>query len=1095
MKRSATQANQTSAKKQKLDGKDVFTQEFAKSGIEHSLVKVAAMHAYSVITNKDLSKPPVLVISPKYIANSGMTQEDFEKRFLSLHGGEVKNVMMFNKDKMTTVGGVPGEGMRVLPFKNMVVFLMLKAKDDEEVVFKELMKLIDILVKVNQHTGNVIIGGVLNMLPQLFSARMTTVKHRNDMKSAKELKELEEKFLKEVESDKKINTIVDLKNKEEFGVINETDVNLLTQYLFKEAGMKEDETGPHVEILKDAAKIIGIIQRETDQGKFKLTTAPKSDQLKRGVNVTPPSRLDNIYDDVTVTGQLKRGRKVRAPFRLDNIIYPISNINSRFKITPEQERASKVTNILLQKINNPITLPVNIVNDKIGTIVYADKIYYLLDHFTIPKYARGAEKGIKTVDFLSFTDLINLIMTGTTVNAKRNREIISKLLGILITMSNGKLLEIVQGLYNDIIEMKSKLEAAEERARLEELESENKRLRIIADKERDVINSQYKNFKPMDLSGLESYGLFKDTDINKLTQEYFVKAGLAKDEKGPHVELVKDAGKIIALRRQGFTGSNFKFTAGKPRDENQPILDQVNLDLIRDWSTQKLPNPVFKNTAEKSCDGNQPIPKRSKVGPHYDWSRQKFTNSEFENTAGKPRDENQPIPNGDNLVPLQDWSISNSISLDRIIFPIAILNKRYEIVPSTDLKDVNITIKKKIREDKILTFPIEIVNDKKGELKVNNDKYYILDKYVLPKHNRSQEKHIKNVHYISFVDLISLLNTGITPRAQRFREISAKVLAMMITTTDEELLQTVQELYKQNITLKSNEVVYQEKIRLAELEAENQRHRANAEERAKRREIYNKKLAEIEHNEKIYQEKLRIENEKRKVAEEKRRAEEEKRRAEEEKRRAEEERRRAAEEKRRADAAIEIAKMKAQLAKELEIDVKELENTKQTLVKTNKDLDKQRAVQGRGEFIKVLYINHNECPTLMEKLRPQGDRKRYFSIRKVAFNNDATFYRAYGGSWGLLSESRPLADAANTKNKLMAKLMKDGIINKRTWGLNGTERDYHHYFSKVHPDESLEKDNTFVLELNESMTMKDLGDYLFDHVTPGHEARGRIFIA
>lgn len=1023
MKRSATQANQTSAKKQKLDGKDVFTQEFAKSGIEHSLVKVAAMHAYSVITNKDLSKPPVLVISPKYIANSGMTQEDFEKRFLSLHGGEVKNVMMFNKDKMTTVAGVPGEGMRVLPFKNMVVFLMLKAKDDEEVVFKELMKLIDILVKVNQHTGNVIIGGVLNMLPQLFSARMTTVKHRNDMKSAKELKELEEKFLKEVESDKKINTIVDLKNKEEFGVINETDVNLLTQYLFKEAGMKEDETGPHVEILKDAAKIIGIIQRETDQGKFKLTTAPKSDQLKRGVNVTPPSRLDNIYDDVTVTDQLKRGRKVRAPFRLDNIIYPISNINSRFKITPEQERASKVTNILLQKINNPITLPVNIVNDKIGTIVYADKIYYLLDHFTIPKYARGAEKGIKTVDFLSFTDLINLIMTGTTVNAKRNREIISKLLGILITMSNGKLLEIVQGLYTDIIEMKSKLEAAEERARLEELESENKRLRIIADKERDVINSQYKNFKPMDLSGLESYGLFKDTDINKLTQEYFVKAGLAKDEKGPHVELVKDAAKIIALRRQGFTGSNFKFTAGKPRDENQPI------------------------------------------------------------------------PNGDNLVPLQDWSISNSISLDRIIFPIAILNKRYEIVPSTDLKDVNITIKKKIREDKILTFPIEIVNDKKGELKVNNDKYYILDKYVLPKHNRSQEKHIKNVHYISFVDLISLLNTGITPRAQRFREISAKVLAMMITTTDEELLQTVQELYKQNITLKSNEVVYQEKIRLAELEAENQRHRANAEERAKRREIYNKKLAEIEHNEKIYQEKLRIENEKRKVEEEKRRAEEEKRRAEEEKRRAEEERRRAAEEKRRADAAIEIAKMKAQLAKELEIDVKELEITKQTLVETNKDLDKQRAVQGRGEFIKVLYINHNECPTLMEKLRPQGDRKRYFSIRKVAFNNDATFYRAYGGSWGLLSESRPLADAANTTDKLMAKLMKDGIINKRTWGLNGTKRDYHHYFSKVHPDESLEKDNTFVLELNESMTMKDLGDYLFDHVTPGHEARGRIFIA
>lgn len=633
MKRSATQANQTSAKKQKLDGKDVFTQEFAKSGIEHSLVKVAAMHAYSVITNKDLSKPPVLVISPKYIANSGMTQEDFEKRFLSLHGGEVKNVMVFNKDKMTTVAGVPGEGMRVLPFKNMVVFLMLKAKDDEEVVFKELMKLIDILVKVNQHTGNVIIGGVLNMLPQLFSARMTTVKHRNDMKSAKELKELEEKFLKEVESDKKINTIVDLKNKEEFGVINETDVNLLTQYLFKEAGMKEDETGPHVEILKDAAKIIGIIQRETDQGKFKLTTAPKSDQLKRGVNVTPPSRLDNIYDDVTVTDQLKRGHKVRAPFRLDNIIYPISNINSRFKITPEQERASKVTNILLQKINNPITLPVNIVNDKIGTIVYAD------------------------------------------------------------------------------------------------------------------------------------------------------------------------------------------------------------------------------------------------------------------------------------------------------------------------------------------------------------------------------------------------------------------------------------------------------------------------------REIYNKKLAEIEHNEKIYQEKLRIENEKRQVAEEKRRAEEEKRRAEKEKRRAEEERCRAAEENRRADAAIEIAKMKAQLAKELEIDVKELENTKQTLVKTNKDLDKQRAVQGRGEFIKVLYINHNECPTLMEKLRPQGDRKRYFSIRKVAFNNDATFYRAYGGSWGLLSESRPLADAANTKNKLMAKLMKDGIINKRTWGLNGTERDYHHYFSKVHPDESLEKDNTFVLELNESMTMKDLGDYLFDHVTPGHEARGRIFIA
>lgn len=47
------------------------------------------------------------------------------------------------------------------------------------------------------------------------------------MKFVKELKELEEKFLKEVESDKKINMIVDLKNKEEFGVINEIDVNLL----------------------------------------------------------------------------------------------------------------------------------------------------------------------------------------------------------------------------------------------------------------------------------------------------------------------------------------------------------------------------------------------------------------------------------------------------------------------------------------------------------------------------------------------------------------------------------------------------------------------------------------------------------------------------------------------------------------------------------------------------------------------------------------------------------------------------------------------------------------------------------------------------
>lgn len=79
------------------------------------------------------------------------------------------------------------------------------------------------------------------------------------MKFVKELKELEEKFLKEVESDKKINMIVDLKNKEEFGVINEIDVNLLIQYLFKEVGMKEDEIGFYVEILKDVVKIIGII--------------------------------------------------------------------------------------------------------------------------------------------------------------------------------------------------------------------------------------------------------------------------------------------------------------------------------------------------------------------------------------------------------------------------------------------------------------------------------------------------------------------------------------------------------------------------------------------------------------------------------------------------------------------------------------------------------------------------------------------------------------------------------------------------------------------------------------------------------------------
>lgn len=76
----------------------------------------------------------------------------------------------------------------------------------------------------------------------------------------------------------------------------------------------------------------------------------------------------------------------------------------------------------------------------------------------------------------------------------------------------------------------------------------------------------------------------------------------------------------------------------------------------------------------------------------------------------------------------------------------------------------------------------------------------------------------------------------------------------------------------------------------------------------------------------------------------------------------------------------------------------------------------------------------------------------------------------------------------------MVKLMKDGIINKCIWGLNGIERDYYYYFSKVYFDESLEKDNIFVLELNELMIMKDFGDYLFDYVIFGYEVRGRIFI-